>query len=79
MRTIPCGFGASTNEQELHLVPSSDLGFCPTFQIWADKHGDNVMKTDPYPHPQHMKIVKHLVYVWSGYENHSMWVLILNQ
>jgi hypothetical protein len=30
----------------------------------------------PYPHPQHLKVVNHLVYicVWSGCECHSMWV-----
>jgi hypothetical protein len=33
---------------------------------------------DPYPHPQHMKVVNHLSYVWSGCENQSMWVWSLN-
>ena len=79
MRTIPCGFGASTNEQGLHLAPSSDPGFCPAFQIWADKNGYTSMMTDLHPHPQHMKAVKHLLYVWSGYENHSMWVWSLTR
>ena len=36
------------------------------------------MMTDPYPHPQHMKVVKHVVYIWSGCRNHSTWVWRLN-
>ena len=39
----------------------------------------NSMTMDPYPHPQHMKVVNHLAYVWSACENHSMWVWSLNQ
>ena len=38
----------------------------------------NGMMMDPYPHPQHMKVVKQLSYVWSGCGNHSMWVWSLN-
>jgi len=30
------------------------------------------MKTAPYAHPQHMKVVNHLSYVVRGCENHSM-------
>ena len=58
----------------VHLVPSSDQGFQLTSQIWADMCGGYGMMMDPYPHPQHLKVVKPLSYVWSGYENHSMWV-----
>jgi hypothetical protein len=78
MEIIPCGFGASTTAQKLHSAPSSDPGFYLTFQIWANKSGGNGMMTVPYPHTQHMKVAKHLVYVWGGYGNHSMWVWSLN-
>ena len=33
---------------------------------------------DPYAHPQHMKVVNHLLYIWSGCEKHSTWVWSLN-
>jgi hypothetical protein len=78
MEIIPCGFGASTTAQRLHSAPSSDPGFCLTFQIWADKYGYTSMMTDPYPHPQHMKFAKHLVYVWGGYGYYSMRFWSLN-
>ena len=45
-----------------------------TSQIWANKCGSNGMMTDPYSHPQHMKVVNHFVYCWSGCVSHSMWV-----
>ena len=62
--TIPCGFGASTTARGLHSEPSNDPGFHPTSQIWVDKCGGNGMMMDPYPHPQHMKVVNHLPYIW---------------
>jgi hypothetical protein len=34
---------------------------------------------DPSAHPQHMNDLKHHLYVWSGYRNHSTWVWGLNQ
>ena len=43
-----------------------------TSQIWANKFGSNGMMTDPYSHPQHMKVVNHFVYIWSGCGRHSM-------
>jgi hypothetical protein len=55
--TNPSGFGASTNAQGLLLAPSSDPGFELTSQIWTNKCGGNVMMMDPYPHPQHMKVI----------------------
>ena len=48
--------------------------FSSLSQIWMDKVDGNNMMTNPYPHPQHMKCVKHLSYVWSGGGNHSTWV-----
>ena len=36
------------------------------------KYGTLILAvTDPYPHPQHMKVVKHMLYVWSGRGTHS--------
>ena len=47
--------------QVLHSAPiSCDPGFQLTFQIWTDKHDFILMIIDPYPHPQHMKVVEHL-------------------
>ena len=85
VKSIPHGFGAPTTAQRLHSAPSSDPGFQPTFkslthQCGGDGNGNgNGMMTDPYPHPQHMKVVKHLSYVWRGCVNHSMWVWSLKQ
>ncbi len=44
--------------------------------IWADGCGGVV---NPSAHPQHMNDRKHLVYIWSGYGNHSMWIWGLNK
>ena len=76
--TNPCGFGASTNAYGLHLVPSSDARFQPTCQIVANKCDGNGMMMDPYAHPQHMKVVNHLLYVWSGCDNYTMCLWNLN-
>jgi len=37
----------------------------PISGIWADKCGGNGMKTDPYPHPQHIKFISHHLYALS--------------
>ena len=47
-------------------------------QIRSRKCGGNSMMGAPYPHPQHIMFVNHLVYVWSGCGNHSMWDESLN-
>ena len=63
--TILCGFRASTtvpwNHLYAHMWHRSQL----TSQIWARKCGSNSRMIDPYSHPQHMKVVNDLVYVWS--------------
>jgi hypothetical protein len=74
VETISCGFEASTTEQCLHLVPSSDPGFLLISQIQTNKSGGDGMMMDPYAYPQHMKVVKHLSYVWRGSGDHFMWV-----
>ena len=43
-------------------------------QIWASTCHDNEVVMDPYAHPLHMNVVKHLVYVWPGCVIHSGWV-----
>jgi hypothetical protein len=40
----------------------------------ADMSSWNVARTHPYAHPQHMKVVKHLVYVWHWCEINPGWV-----
>ena len=37
-----------------------------------------VLRTHPYAHPQHMKVVKHFVYVWHWCEIDLGWVYSLN-
>jgi hypothetical protein len=44
-----------------------------TFQIWFHKCIGNSMVGAPYSHPQHIMFGNHLVYVWNGCGNHSMW------
>ena len=44
----------------------------------AYKYGYSWVMVDPSALPQHMNSLKHLVYVWSGCGNHSMWVWGLN-
>jgi hypothetical protein len=39
---------------------------------------DNVVRTHPYAHPQHMKAVKHLSYVWHRCAINLDWVYSLN-
>jgi hypothetical protein len=41
--------------------------------------GGNGMMMGPAAHSQLMKVLNHLVYVWSGCGNHSMWVWSLDQ
>jgi hypothetical protein len=45
----------------------------------ADTTGSNVVRTHPYAHPQHMRVVKHLVYAWHWYRINLDWVYSLNQ
>jgi hypothetical protein len=71
VETFPCGFGASTNAQWLHSAPSSGTGFeASSSQIWINQCIGNGMMMDPNPHhPQHMKVVNHLSYVWKDCGN----------
>jgi hypothetical protein len=56
--TISCWLGPSTTAQGHHSAPSSDPGFQLISQIVTNKCDGNGMMMDPYPHPQHMKVVK---------------------
>ena len=40
--------------------------------------GHNMVGTHPYAHPQHIKVVKHLLYVWHWRETNMGWVYSLN-
>jgi hypothetical protein len=54
------------------MAPSSDPGFQQIFQIWARISGTNGITGALCLHPQHMKVVIDLEYVWEGCENHLM-------
>ena len=49
------------------------------FQSLENRSYHNMVWTHPYAHPQHMKVVIHLSYGWSGCGNHLEWVWSLNQ
>ena len=49
------------------------------FGIWADRSQGNVVRTHPYAYPQHMKVVKHFIYVWHRYEIICEWVYSVTQ
>ena len=68
------GSKASLLVQWSGLQPSSDPGFWLIYQTATCTCRDNEVVMDPYAHPLHMKVVKHLVYVWYGCVIHSGWV-----
>jgi hypothetical protein len=41
-------------------------------------HRRNSVRMHPYAHPQHIKVLKHFVYIWYGSGTHSKWVWSLN-
>ncbi len=43
-----------------------------------DLHRPNSVRVPPYAHPQHIKVLKHSVYIWHGCGMHSKWVWSLN-
>jgi len=45
----------------------------------VDMSGNKVVWTHPYAHPQHVKVVKHLIYIWHWCEMNMGWVYSLNQ
>jgi hypothetical protein len=56
------------------ICSQADPRFLLTPKFWANKYGSCGMMVDTSAHPLHLKRAKHLVYVWSGCGNHSMWV-----
>ena len=48
-------------------------------KLRTNKYGGSGTMVDPSAHQQPINVLKHLVYVWSGCGNHSMWVWGLNQ
>ncbi len=61
-----------------HNIESNHLGYTCDSDPELEFISHSKKTFIPYPHPQHMKVVTHLVYVWSGCGNHSMWVWSLN-
>ena len=57
--------GSAASIAAFHRHISSET--CP--DLWQNstsligKSGRNVVKTHPYAHPQHIKVVKHLIYI----------------
>ena len=43
-----------------------------------DLHRHYSVRVDPYAHPQHIKVLKHFVYVWHGCGMYSKWVWSFN-
>ena len=61
------------------ITTSLRLGLSPIFlKSTPDLHRCNSVRADPYAHPQHIKVLKHFVYIWHGCGMHSKWVWSLN-
>ena len=61
-----------------HLLPRSYPDFLVTSHSFVSRGCWNVVRTNPYAHPQHMKVVKHLTCVWQWYGISFDWVYSLN-
>jgi hypothetical protein len=76
------------DEYGLGLQPQSPLSMSYIAWGWPDfsqnskslvgMSGCNVVGTHPYAHPQHIKVVKHLIYVWHWCEMNMGWVYCVN-
>jgi hypothetical protein len=55
-----------------HTPISLTLEFTPHLHMFYD------IRVDPYAHPQHLKVLKHFVYIQYGCGMHSMGVCSLN-
>ena len=61
------------------ITTSLGLGLSPIFlKSTPDLHRPNIVRADPYAHPQHIKVLKRCVYMWHGCGIHSKWVWSLN-
>jgi hypothetical protein len=70
--TIPCGIISSTTAMVSSDTQQSSM-ISVDFPNRVLQGGGNSMMGAPYPHPQYMKYVNPLLYVWNGSGNHSMW------
>jgi hypothetical protein len=70
MGSILIGSTASITALHHHLLPRSYPNFyrkvCQQ-GLLVNESGRNVVRTHPYSHPLHMKVVKHLACVWHWY------------
>ena len=76
--TIPDESTSSTTAQWHGMMPSSNPGFQQTPPICTNSCSGSGKVMDCSAHLHHMNVVKHLAYIWCGYENHAMWVCSLN-
>jgi hypothetical protein len=70
----PSGFGASTITLQYHFLGLSSIFLNST----PDLHRRNSVRVHPYGHPQHIKVLKHCVYICHGCGKQSVWVFSLN-
>ncbi len=61
------GSTASTIAYWDHFYIYIILDFSQVSQIWGNLCGGNGVSVLPYPHPQLLKVFKHLIHVWHGY------------
>ena len=76
--SILIGSTASITALHHHLLPRRYPDFLVTSQSLVNESGRNVVRTHPYSHPQHMKVVKRLACVWHWYGINLDWVYSLN-
>ena len=76
---IPGASTDSTTAQQFGMMPSSNPGFQPTPPICTNSCSGSGRVMGCSAHPHHIKVVKHLAYVWNWCENHAMWVCSFNR
>jgi hypothetical protein len=76
--SILIGSTASITAFHHHLLPRNYPDFYVTSQSLDSRSCWNVVRMDPFVHPLHMKVVKHLACVWHWYEICFDWVYSLN-
>ena len=52
--------------------------FRTTYKSLAEESSSNMVRTDTYAHPQHIKVVKHLLWVWHWGGSPHKWLYTLN-
>ena len=61
-----------------YVLPGQYPEFYQNSKSLVNMSSRNVVRTHPYAHPQHMKVVKLLAYVWHWCEINLGWVYSLN-